>query len=78
MYSLRPLLSKKIKRDNRSKVHQLDLHYALSALACPFKDHLASLLFDTISMAREGEEDSLQFTASNITILEVVMEKRMR
>ena len=59
LFSLAPLLSKKIKRDLRSQVQPLDLRYVLPALCRPFEDHLSSLLFDTIGMARDSKEEAL-------------------
>ena len=51
------MLSKKLKRDLRTQVQSLDLRYTLSALCHSFEEHLSALLFDTMGMARDSEEE---------------------
>ena len=68
LVSLKPLLNKKIKREEGSRIQPLDHRYNLSALACAFEDHTSNFLFNNMGMAKDKEEDALQFTPSNITL----------
>ena len=60
LFSLKPMLTRKLRRELQKQVQPLDLRYALSALCCVFEEHLTTLLFDTLGLARDSEEEALQ------------------
>ena len=63
---------KKLRRELRKEVQPLDLRYALSALCQVFEENTTNLLFDTLGLKKDSEEEALELTPSSITISEAI------